>query len=312
MLCYLCAEQGDRQARGGPAITRMIPSSSWRWSISRLPLRAASSAASLTRFARSAPTKPGVIAATLRDRRVASFDFCECGPSRIASRPSDVGTVDEDVPVEAARAAARRGRASRAGWSRPSRSRRCSRSKPSISTSSCVERLLALVVSADEPVPRVLPKASSSSMKMMQGDLASACWNMSRTRAAPTPTNISTKSEPDRLKNGTPASPAIALAKQRLAGPGRPDQQHALGNAPAQSLVLLRGLQELDDLAQLFDRLVDTRHVAEGRGGRPGVGSARATASSSPLPLEAPLERRSSTTQSTALNSEPGPARSPR
>ena len=74
-------------------------------------------------------------------------------------------------------------------------------------------------------------------MKTMQGALASACWNMSRTRAAPTPTNISTKSEPERLKNGTPASPAIGLGQQRLAGARRPDQQHALGNAAAQHLV---------------------------------------------------------------------------
>ena len=40
-------------------------------------------------------------------------------------------------------------------------------------------------------------------MKIMQGAFCSACWNISRTRAAPTPTNISTKSEPLKLKNGT-------------------------------------------------------------------------------------------------------------
>ena len=35
---------------------------------------------------------------------------------------------------------------------------------------------------------------------------------MSRTRLAPTPTNISTKSEPEMVQNGTLASPAIARA----------------------------------------------------------------------------------------------------
>ena len=89
-------------------------------------------------------------------------------------------------------------------------------------------------------VPRVLPRASNSSMKTMQGALAWACWNMSRTRAAPTPTNISTKSEPERLKKGTPASPAIGLGQQRLAGARRPDQQHALGDPPAEDLIFLR------------------------------------------------------------------------
>lgn len=45
-------------------------------------------------------------------------------------------------------------------------------------------------------------------MKTMQGAFSRACWKRSRTRAGPTPTNISTKSDPDTLKNGTSASPA--------------------------------------------------------------------------------------------------------
>src|SRR6185312_591622 len=42
--------------------------------------------------------------------------------------------------------------------------------------------------------PRARPIASSSSMKMMAGAVLRACSNRSRTRAAPTPTNISTNS----------------------------------------------------------------------------------------------------------------------
>ena len=45
---------------------------------------------------------------------------------------------------------------------------------------------------------------------------------MSRTRDAPTPTNISTKSEPEIVKNGTFASPAIAFANKVLPVPGGP------------------------------------------------------------------------------------------
>ena len=104
--------------------------------------------------------------------------------------------------------------------------------KPSISTS----RALSVCSRSSWPptmlVPRVLPRASSSSMKTMQGALAWACWNMSRTRAAPTPTNISTKSEPERLKNGTPASPAIALASSVLPVPGGPTSSTPLGMRP--------------------------------------------------------------------------------
>src|SRR6266540_3015567 len=85
-----CSEK-RRVFFSGPAITRMIPSSSSSCSIVFLPRRAASSAASLTRFARSAPVKPGVPAASV---------------SRSIS--GAVGPVDDDLPVEAAGAQQRR------------------------------------------------------------------------------------------------------------------------------------------------------------------------------------------------------------
>ena len=69
-------------------------------------------------------------------------------------------------------------------------------------------------------------------MKMMQGALASAWANRSRTRAAPTPTNISTNSEPLRLKNGTVASPATARARSVLPVPGGPTSSTPLGIRP--------------------------------------------------------------------------------
>ena len=53
------------------------------------------------------------------------------------------------------------------------------------------------------------------------------------------------------------------LGQQRLAGARRADQQHALGNAAAQGLILLRRLEEIDDLAQFGHRLVDAGHVVE-------------------------------------------------
>ena len=56
----------------------------------------------------------------------------------------------------------------------------------------------------------------------MQGACFFAFSNMSRTREAPTPTNISTKSEPEMVKNGTFASPAIARANNVLPVPGGP------------------------------------------------------------------------------------------
>src|SRR5439155_16910503 len=53
--------------------------------------------------------------------------------------------------------------------------------------------------------------------------------------------------------------------EQRLAAPGGTKQQHALRDPTAEALVLLRVLQELDDLLELLLRLVDTGDVGEGR-----------------------------------------------
>ena len=66
-------------------------------------------------------------------------------------------------------------------------------------------------------------------MKMMQGEFCFACSNRSRTRLAPTPTNISTKSDPEIEKNGTPASPATARASRVLPVPGGPYSSTPLG-----------------------------------------------------------------------------------
>ncbi len=66
-------------------------------------------------------------------------------------------------------------------------------------------------------------------MNTIQGALALACSKRSRTRDAPTPTNISTNSEPEILKKGTPASPATALASRVLPVPGGPTRRTPLG-----------------------------------------------------------------------------------
>ncbi len=85
------------------------------------------------------------------------------------------------------------------------------------------------------PAPRCRPTASISSTKMMQGLFRLAWSKRSRTRLAPTPTNISTNSEPEILKKGTPASPAIALAVNVLPQPGGPTMRTPLGmRAPSE------------------------------------------------------------------------------
>src|SRR6185312_7602522 len=81
------------------------------------------------------------------------------------------------------------------------------------------------------------------SIKMIAGAFSRAWAKRSRTRAAPTPTNISTNSEPLIEKNGTPASPATARAE---------------------AAILLLVFEEIDDFFELGLCLVDARHVVEG------------------------------------------------
>ena len=59
----------------------------------------------------------------------------------------------------------------------------------------------------------------------MHGAFFFASSNRSRTRDAPTPTNISTKSDPEIEKNGHFASPATAFASNVLPVPGGNDER---------------------------------------------------------------------------------------
>ncbi len=72
--------------------------------------------------------------------------------------------------------------------------------------------------------------ASTSSIKIIHGAICCACLNKSLTLEAPTPTNISTKSEPDKEKKGTFASPATAFARSVLPVPGGPTNKAPLGS----------------------------------------------------------------------------------
>lgn len=66
------------------------------------------------------------------------------------------------------------------------------------------------------PAPLCLPTASISSMNIIHGAFFLASINISLTLFAPTPEYISTKSEPEIMKNGTPTSPATAFARSVL------------------------------------------------------------------------------------------------
>ena len=100
------------------------------------PRRVASSAASLTRLARSAPVKPGVSAATFSaSTSGASFALLHVHLQDLDAALL-VGPVDQHLAVEAPGAQQRRIEDLRAGWSPPSRTTPVRESKPSSSTRS--------------------------------------------------------------------------------------------------------------------------------------------------------------------------------
>jgi hypothetical protein len=104
---------------------------------------------------------------------------------------------------------------------------------------------------------------SISSMKMIAGATFLASAKSSRTRPAPTPTIISMNSEALALKKGTFASPAVARASSCLARSRRPGQQHALRSASTEPTILLRVLQEINDLIDFSLNFVDTGDIVE-------------------------------------------------
>ena len=191
--------------------------------------RAAMSAASLQTLAMSAPEKPGVWRArNERSSSGSSFSGRRC-TSKISSRSLTSGS-----PTSICRS------------KRPARMSALSRMsarfvaastmtpvlvwKPSISVRSWLS-VFSRSSLPEKPafLPRARPMASISSMKTMQGAFCLACSKRSRTREAPTPTNISTKSEPEIERNGTFASPATAFASSVLPVPGGPTSSAPFG-----------------------------------------------------------------------------------
>lgn len=93
---------------------------------------------------------------------------------------------------------------------------------PSISTNNWFNVLSLSSLPPDLPSDLSLPIASISSYKYYSWFIFFASSNKSLTREAPTPTYISTKSDPDIPKNDAPDSPATALASNVLPVPGSP------------------------------------------------------------------------------------------
>ena len=200
-------------------------------------LRAAISAASLHTFAMSAPEKPGVcLARKSTSKFLSNFSGRRCTPNislRSCRSGSSTCICRSKRPARSSAASSTSARLVAARIITPELV-----PKPSISVSNWfrVDSRSSLPPLIIAFLPRARPMASISSMNMMDGAFSFACRKRSRTRLAPTPTNISTKSLPDIEKNGTSASPATAFASSVLPVPGGPTSSAPLGILPPKSV----------------------------------------------------------------------------
>ena len=251
----LLLEAGDQPVDGVVEVLHRRPP---YWS-----RRAASSAASLTRLARSAPANPAVRAATVRRSTSGPRVTFRAWMMQHLLAAVDVGLVDQHLAIEAAGAQQRR--IEHLG---PVGGGHDDDGLAGVEAvhlgQQLVERLLALLVAAD----RALRPHLAQRVELVDEDDARRLGLGLREQIA-----HAGRADADEHLHELRAAQAeerhLGLAgdgpgQQRLAGARRADQQHALGNAAAQRGVLLRILQELDDLAQLLLGFVDAGDVLEG------------------------------------------------
>ena len=248
----------------GPAMTRSIASSRASSSIILRLLRAVSSAASLSTLARSAPVKPGVRRATLSRSMPGAIGL----PRRVHLEdlvPAvEVGGVDRDLPVEAARTQQRRvedvGTVGRGDEDDPAADVEAVHLDEQL-----VEGLLALVVTAAHAGAAV---AADGVDLVDEDDRRSVLLGLLEQVADAGGTDAD--EHLDEVGAGDRVERHAGLARdrageQRLAGAGRAVEQHALGDLGAHGLELRRLLEELLDLAELLDGLLAAGDVGEGR-----------------------------------------------
>mmetsp|Transcript_53306 Transcript_53306/g.153798 ORF Transcript_53306/g.153798 Transcript_53306/m.153798 type:complete len:255 (+) Transcript_53306:870-1634(+) len=213
-------------ARSRPTTTRSKACSRYRMGMAARPSAEDRTAAMLRMLKRSAPVMPAVrrarvVSSTCRSR-VSFLAYI----SKISMRPLRSGTgtttILSSLPGRVKALSKDSGKFVAQITTMP-----LFCSKPSSSTKSWFSVILTAVLSRFD---RFEPTASISSMKTMQGACFLASWKRSRILRAPTPTNISSNSEPDAWRKGTPASPAMALARSVLPVPGEPDIMRPFGN----------------------------------------------------------------------------------
>ena len=193
----------------------------------------------MTRLARSAPTKPEVIRATSFrfDRRVQPHLVRVDFEDLLAA--ADVGPIDQHVAVEAARAEQGRIERFRAVGGRHDDHAAVGGEAVHLDQQG-VERLLALVVAADDARAAGLAQG----VQLVDEDDAGGL-GLGLLEHVADPRRADAHEHLDEVGAGEAEEGHARLAgdglgQQRLAGARRTDQQHALGDPPAEDLVLLR------------------------------------------------------------------------
>ena len=229
----------------------------------RLLRRAASSAASLTRFIRSAPEKPGVPRAiTLRSTSGASGTLRTCTLQDLLAA-DDVGVRHHDLAVEAAGTQQRR--VEHVGTVGGGDDDDAFVGLEAVHLDEqLVQRLLALVVAAAEAGAAM---AADRVDFVDEDDAGRVLLGLLEHVAHAARADADEHLDEVGARDGEERHVGFAgdgAGDQRLAGAGRADQQHAARNASAEALELLRVAQELDDLLQVLLGLVDAGDVLEG------------------------------------------------
>ncbi len=224
--------------------------------------RAARIAASLTRFARSAPEKPGdwrgdaLDVDRLVERLALGVDLEDLG------RGPHVGPVEDDLAVEAAGAQQRRVEdVGPVGGGDDDHVR--VRVEAVHLDQDLVERLLALVVAAAQAGAAL----AADRVDLVDEDDARRVA-LGLVEQVAHAAGADADEHLDELGAGDAEERHAGLAgdglgHQGLAGAGRPDQQHAARDARAERGELLGVLEELDDFLELRLGLVDAGHVGE-------------------------------------------------
>src|SRR5262245_8573671 len=126
-----------------------------------------------------------------------------------------------------------------------------------------VQRLLPLVVAAAEPGTAMAPDRVDLVHEDDAGRVLLALLEqVAHTRRADADEHLHEVRARDREERHVGLA-GDRLREEGLAGAGRTDEEHALGNLAAELLELGRVFQELDDLAELLLGLVHTGHVLE-------------------------------------------------